>query len=80
MDIWLGDPEAYFLGRRSIDPASKIFSARQMEHADLPNLEQLIHPETYEIFGDVDLERILYSIKSFGLKIKKKKKKFPTCD
>ncbi|KAK1125027.1 hypothetical protein K0M31_006364 [Melipona bicolor] len=59
MNIWLGDPEAYFLGRRILDPASKIFGVRQMEHADLPNLEQLIRPETYEIFGDVDLERIL---------------------
>ncbi|KAF3420948.1 hypothetical protein E2986_13858 [Frieseomelitta varia] len=70
MNIWLGDPEAYFLGRRSLDPASKIFGVRQMEHADLPNIEQLIHPETYEIFGDVDLERILYtrSTKSFELK------------
>ena len=70
MNIWLGDPEAYFLGKRSLDAASKIFGVRQMEHADLPNLEQLIHPETYEIFGDVDLERILYSInlKYFQLK------------
>ena len=74
MNIWLGDPEAYFLGRRSLDPASRIFGVRQMEHADLPNLEQLIHPETYEIFGDVDLERILYSINQ----VLRTKKKFST--
>lgn len=62
LSIWLGDPEVYFRGRKSLYAATKIFGVRLMEHADLPNLEQLIRPETYEIFGDVDLERILYSI------------------
>lgn len=62
LSIWLGDPEVYFHGRKSLDAATEIFGVRLMEHADLPNLEQLIRPETYEIFGDVQLERILYSI------------------
>ncbi|XP_076759809.1 cilia- and flagella-associated protein 61 [Xylocopa sonorina] len=58
MNIWLGDVEAYFLGKRSLDPVSEVLGVRRMEHSDLPDLERLIRPETYEIFGDVDLGRV----------------------
>lgn len=59
MNIWIGNPEQYFLGKRSKEPAAKIIGSRAMEHADLPNVERLIRPETYEIFGDLNIERIL---------------------
>ncbi|XP_072759857.1 cilia- and flagella-associated protein 61 [Anoplolepis gracilipes] len=37
---------------------SKILGYRRAEHSDLPYLERLIRPMTYEIFGDVELERL----------------------
>ncbi|CAL7938183.1 unnamed protein product [Xylocopa violacea] len=58
MNIWLGDLEAYFLGRTSLEPASDVLGVRRMEHSDLPDLERLIRSETYDIFGDVNLGRI----------------------
>ncbi|KZC15007.1 hypothetical protein WN55_07855 [Dufourea novaeangliae] len=66
MNIWFGDPEVYFNGlRNSEDASSKILGVRRMEHSDLSILERLIHPDTYTMFGDVNLGRILcrfYSI------------------
>lgn len=37
---------------------SKILGYRGAEHSDLPYLERLIRPTTYEIFGDIELERL----------------------
>lgn len=54
----MGDLDAYLLGRRSLNPPSKVLGVRRMEHADLPHLQQLIRPETYDIFGDFNLGRI----------------------
>ncbi|CAK9824741.1 Cilia- and flagella-associated protein 61 [Anthophora retusa] len=58
MDLWCGDQEVYYSGRKSLDPATEIAGARRMEHADIPLLERLIRSETYEIFGEVVLGRI----------------------
>lgn len=60
----MGDLDAYLLGRRSLNPPSKVLGVRRMEHADLPHLQQLIRPETYDIFGDFNLGRIYYGLYS----------------
>nr|XP_033324717.1 uncharacterized protein LOC117219588 isoform X2 [Megalopta genalis] len=56
--MWLGDPNGDFTGHRDGRPMPGILGVRKMEHADLAALEKLVHPDTYSVFGNVNLPRI----------------------
>ncbi|XP_043265617.1 cilia- and flagella-associated protein 61-like [Colletes gigas] len=59
MDFWFDEAKAVHRGRKSEDMSSGIhLTVRRMEHSDLPILERLIRPDTFEIFGETDLGRI----------------------
>ncbi|XP_076629845.1 cilia- and flagella-associated protein 61 [Colletes latitarsis] len=59
MNFWFDEARAVHHGRKSEDVSSEILlTVRRMEHSDLPILERLIQPDTFEIFGETDLGRI----------------------
>ncbi|XP_029157071.1 LOW QUALITY PROTEIN: cilia- and flagella-associated protein 61-like [Nylanderia fulva] len=55
----VNDPKNKHCSQRYVDKSpSRISGYRRAEYSDLPYLERLLRSTTYEIFGDVELERL----------------------